>query len=74
MLINIINPHHHYSLGEHTVSDERGNYLISMGIAEEVGTYSEKEIKDIEKEKIEFDHKKEKVETKGPGKRKKTKK
>ena len=61
MLVNVIKPHHHYSLGEHEVTKERGNYLIATGIAEEVGIYSEKELKKIKKEKAEFTHKKEKV-------------
>lgn len=61
MLINVIKPHHHYSLGEHNVSNERGNYLISIGIAEEVGIYTEKEQKEPAKEKKEFKPTKEKV-------------
>lgn len=61
MLINIIKPHHHYSLGEHNVSDERGRYLIAMGVAEEVGIYTEKEQKEITKEKKEMKPTKEKV-------------
>ena len=64
MLVNVIKPHHHYSLGEHEVTGERGNYLIAVGIAEEVGIYSEKEITQIKKEKAEFVPTKEKVETK----------
>jgi len=70
MLIKIIKSHHHYSLGEHEVSEDRGNYLISTGIAESVGIYSEKQLTEIKKEKVEFERKQEKVETKGPGKRK----
>ena len=64
MLVNVIKPHHHYSLGEHNVSNERGNYLIRAGIAEEVGIYTEKEIIEIKKEKKEFKPVKEKVERK----------
>ena len=64
MIVNIIKPHHHYSLGEHEVTEERGEYLIAMGIAEEVGIYTEKEIIEIKKEKKEFHPTKEKVERK----------
>ena len=64
MKVNVIKPHHHYSLGEHEVTEERGNYLISVGIAEEVGIYSEKELTQIKKEKAEFGPTKEKAETK----------
>lgn len=73
MLVNIIKPHHHYSLGEHNVSNERGNYLIRSGIAEEVGIYNEKEIIEIEKEKSEFHPVKEKIEHKKRGPKRKIK-
>lgn len=61
MIVNVIKEHHKYTLGEHDVSEKRGRYLIAMGIAEEVGIYSEKEIKEIKKEKVEFKPIKEKV-------------
>ena len=64
MVVNVIKPHHHYSLGDHEVTKERGNYLIATGIAEEIGIYSEKELTQIKKEKVEFGPTKEKAETK----------
>lgn len=37
MKINIIKPHSYYNrFGEHDVEEGRGNYLISIGVAEKV--------------------------------------
>lgn len=36
MKINVVKKHDHYALGEHEVTEERGNYLITMGVAEKV--------------------------------------
>jgi hypothetical protein len=58
MKIKIIKDHPKYSLGVHYVSEERGRYLIAMGIA------VEKVEKEPEKEKVEFKPVKEKVERK----------
>lgn len=57
MLVNVIRLHPVYEPGQHEVSEERGLYLIRMGIAEEV----EKEIVEIKNEKKEFKPTKEKV-------------
>lgn len=34
MKIKVVKEHINYVVGEHEVSEERGNYLVSMGIAE----------------------------------------
>ena len=52
MEVNIIKQHGNYPLGIANVTDERGHYLIKMGVAEEV------------KEKVEYKDVKEKVEQK----------
>lgn len=46
MKVRIVKEHINYSIGEHEVSEERGNYLVAMGIAEKVetGHESKKEI------------------------------
>ena len=62
MRVNVIRLHDYYPLGEQEVTDERGIYLIRLGIAEEVTT--EKEIIEAKKEKKEFKPVKEKVERK----------
>lgn len=36
MKINVIKRHFQYGLKEYDVTDERGNYLISIGVAEKV--------------------------------------
>lgn len=36
MKVNIIKHHHYYPLGEVDVTDDRGNYLIRVGVAEAV--------------------------------------
>ena len=60
MIINVIKDHINYSLGFHEVSEERGKYLISMGVAEEAQSIEEKrEFKPV-KEKVEFKPSKEK--------------
>ena len=58
MIINVVKEHINYPFGFHEVSEERGRYLISMGIAEE--PIEKVEIKPA-KEKVEFIPKKEKV-------------
>lgn len=59
MKVNIIKPHPHYPLGEAEVTEERGKYLITVGIAEEV------------KEKKEISHNNEKKVINKPGTKKK---
>jgi hypothetical protein len=60
MIINVIKEHINYPLGIHEVSEERGKYLISMGVAEEAQPVEKVEIKPA-KEKVEFTPQKEKV-------------
>lgn len=52
MKINVIKDHHHYGLGQHEVSDERGLYLISIGAAEEVKEAETKMIQPKKETKI----------------------
>lgn len=44
MKIKVIKAHHHYSLGVHEVTEERGNYLIGTGIAEKIEIAPKKEV------------------------------
>jgi hypothetical protein len=46
MKIKVVKEHINYDFGEHEVTEERGNYLVAMGIAEKVetGHESKKEI------------------------------
>ena len=60
MIINVIKEHINYPLGFNEVSEERGKYLISMGVAEEAQPIEKVEINPA-KEKVEFTLKKEKV-------------
>lgn len=41
MKVRVIKEHINYSIGEHEVSEERGNYLVAMGIAEKIETSPE---------------------------------
>lgn len=36
MKIKVVKDHSNYDFGEHEVTEERGNYLINIGIAEKV--------------------------------------
>lgn len=70
MIINVVKEHINYTLGFHEVTEERGRYLISMGVAEEAQPIEEKREFNPVKEKVEFKPAKEKV-TKAPAKKKK---
>ena len=56
MNISIIKKHNFYSLGVHNVTDERGHYLINIGVAEKVEMEAMQEKKEgfkpVEKKQI----------------------
>lgn len=56
MRIEIIKEHVTYELGQHEVTEERGKYLIAMGVAAEIDGIGDREKKEYtpRKEKQEY--------------------